>query len=96
MSDSKPMYRTHQVWIKPGHRLFAYLDQAFQNAKMKAHYTGILRQGNEPHEGAHLSRRLERLHLKRHRRIKDLFHKASHHIVKLAVEQHIGTIATRA
>ncbi|CAM4350221.1 transposase [Paenibacillus alkaliterrae] len=64
--------------------------------KMKAHYTRILRQGNEPHKGAHTSRRLERLHLKRHRRIKDLFHKASHHIVKLAVEQHIGTIVTRA
>ncbi|MCF2938210.1 hypothetical protein L1N85_07150 [Paenibacillus alkaliterrae] len=33
MSDSKFTYRTHQVWIKPGHRLFAYLDQACQNAK---------------------------------------------------------------
>ncbi|CAM4417104.1 hypothetical protein L1N85_26140 [Paenibacillus alkaliterrae] len=33
MSDSKSTYRTHQVWIKPGHRLFAYLDQACQNAK---------------------------------------------------------------
>ncbi|HIW34140.1 MAG TPA: transposase, partial [Candidatus Paenibacillus intestinavium] len=33
MSDSKSMYRTHQVWIKPGHRLFMYLDQACQNAK---------------------------------------------------------------
>ncbi|CAM4378800.1 Transposase IS891/IS1136/IS1341 domain-containing protein [Paenibacillus alkaliterrae] len=32
------------------------------------------------------------MHLKRRRRIKDLFHKASHHIIKLAVEQHIGTI----
>ncbi|WP_407946310.1 transposase, partial [Paenibacillus alkaliterrae] len=39
--------------------------------KMKAHYIGILRQGKEPREGAHTSRRLERLHLKRHRRIKD-------------------------
>ncbi|WP_214628263.1 RNA-guided endonuclease InsQ/TnpB family protein [Paenibacillus agaridevorans] len=60
--------------------------------KMKAHYTGILRQGKEAREGAHTSRRLERLHLKRHRRMKDLFHKASHHIVKLAVEQRVGTI----
>ena len=53
--------------------------------KMKAHYTSILRQGKEPREGVHTSRRLERLHLKRHRRIKDLFHKASHHIV------HVGS-----
>ena len=60
--------------------------------KMKAHYTGILRQGKDPREGTHTSRRLERLHLKRYCRLKDLFHKASHHIVKLAVEQHIGTI----
>jgi len=60
--------------------------------KMKAHYTGILRQGKEPRTGVHTSKRLERLHRKRHRRIKDLFHKASRLIVKLAVEQHIGTI----
>lgn len=60
--------------------------------KMKAHYTGILRQGKEPREGVHTSRRLERLHLKRHRRIKDMLHKASHHIVKLAIAQSIGTI----
>ncbi|MFE6075072.1 RNA-guided endonuclease InsQ/TnpB family protein [Paenibacillus sp. NPDC057886] len=60
--------------------------------KMKAYYTGILRQGKEPGKGAHMSGRLERLHLKRHRRIKDLFHKASHCIVKLAVKEQIGTI----
>ncbi|WP_214629491.1 RNA-guided endonuclease InsQ/TnpB family protein [Paenibacillus agaridevorans] len=60
--------------------------------KMKAYYTGILRQGKEPREGAFTSKQLERLHLKRHRRINDLFHKASHHIIKLAVEQRIGTI----
>ncbi|MEK4510605.1 RNA-guided endonuclease InsQ/TnpB family protein [Paenibacillus sp. FSL K6-2524] len=60
--------------------------------KMKAYYTGILRQGKKPCEGAHTSRRLERLHLKRHRRIKDLFHKVSHYIVTLAVEHNIGTI----
>ncbi|PJN55235.1 hypothetical protein PAEVO_19560 [Paenibacillus sp. GM2FR] len=41
---------------------------------------------------AHTSKRLERLHLQRHRLIKDLFHKASHHIVRLAEEQRIGTI----
>ncbi|MHA6481868.1 RNA-guided endonuclease InsQ/TnpB family protein [Paenibacillus sp. strain BS8-2] len=60
--------------------------------KMKAHYTGILRQGKDPREGAFTSKRLQRLHRKRHLRIKDLFHKASHHIVQLAVEQRIGTI----
>jgi putative transposase len=60
--------------------------------KMKAYYIGILRQGKKPHEGAHTSARLERLHLKRHRRIKDYFHKVSRHIVQLAVGQQIGTI----
>ena len=60
--------------------------------KMKAYYTSILRQGKELREGAYTSRRLERLHLKRHRRIKDIFHKVSHHIVMLAVEHNIGTI----
>lgn len=33
MSDTTMMYRTHQVWIKPGHRLFTYLDEACHNAK---------------------------------------------------------------
>ncbi|OXS56811.1 hypothetical protein B1A99_18260, partial [Cohnella sp. CIP 111063] len=33
MSDLTIVYRTHQVWIKPGHQLFAYLEQACQNAK---------------------------------------------------------------
>jgi len=33
--------------------------------KMKAHYTGILRQGKKPREGVHTSKRLERLHLRR-------------------------------
>lgn len=60
--------------------------------KLTAHYTSILRQGKQPHEGAHTSKRLEQLHLKRHRRIKDFFHKTSHCIVSLAVEQQIGTI----
>ncbi|QQZ61025.1 transposase [Paenibacillus sonchi] len=60
--------------------------------KMKAHYTGILRQGKEPREGLHTSKRMERLHRKRYLRIKDLFHKASHRLVRLAVEKRIGTI----
>ena len=60
--------------------------------QLKAQYTGILRQGKQPHEGAHTSRRLERLHLKRHLRVKDTFHKASRYIVRFAAEQKIGTI----
>ncbi len=60
--------------------------------KLKAHYTSILRQGMNPKEGPHTSKRLEQLHRNRHRRIKDLFHKASHQIIRLAVEQNIGTI----
>ncbi|MDR6554684.1 transposase [Paenibacillus qinlingensis] len=60
--------------------------------KMKARYTGILRQGKEPQEGVNTSYRLKRLQLKRHRKLKDLFHKASYHIIKLAVEQDISTI----
>jgi putative transposase len=60
--------------------------------KLTAHYTSILRQGKQPHEGAHTSKRLEQLHLKRHRRIKDFFHKTSHCMVSLAVERQIGTI----
>ena len=33
MSESKSVYRTHQVWIKPGHRLYPYLEQVCQDAK---------------------------------------------------------------
>jgi putative transposase len=33
MSELKPVYRTHQVWIKPGHRLYPYLEQVCQDAK---------------------------------------------------------------
>lgn len=60
--------------------------------KMKAHYIGVLRQGKKPREGVHTSKRLERLHRKRHLRIKDVFHKASHRIIQWAVDQHVGTI----
>ncbi|MDQ6418783.1 transposase [Paenibacillus sp. LHD-117] len=60
--------------------------------KMKAYYTSLLRMDKTPGKGTHTSRRLERMHLKRHRRIKDLFHKASFRIVKLAVEEQIDTI----
>jgi putative transposase len=60
--------------------------------KMKAHYLCVLRQGKSSKEGPHTSTRLEKLHYNRHLRIKDLFHKASHHIVQMAVKQNIGTI----
>jgi putative transposase len=60
--------------------------------KTKAHYMGILRQGKQAKEGQHTSKRLERLHHTRYRRIKDLFHKASYHIVRQAVQQNTGVI----
>jgi len=60
--------------------------------KLKSHYTAILRQGIHPKEGSHTSKRLEQLHLKRHLRVKDMFHKTSHYMVKLAKEERIGTI----
>ncbi|WP_223067749.1 RNA-guided endonuclease InsQ/TnpB family protein [Paenibacillus caui] len=60
--------------------------------KMKAHYMGILRHGKQPKEGQHTSRRIERMHRIRHRKIKDLFHKASYNIVQLAAGQNVGMI----
>jgi putative transposase len=60
--------------------------------KMKTHYIGILRQGKSSKEGPHMSIRLEKLHRIRHCKIKDLFHKASYHIVQMAIKQNIGTI----
>ena len=60
--------------------------------KQKAYYLGILRQGKQPNEGQKTSHRLERLHRKRFLKIKDFFHKASHHILQLALQEKIGTI----
>ena len=60
--------------------------------KQKAKLLSILCHGKGPKEGPHTSRRLEKLHLNRHRKIKDIFHKASYHIVKIAVEENVGTI----
>lgn len=60
--------------------------------KMKAHYLGILRQGKSSEEGSQTSNRLGKLHQTRHRNIKDYFHKASHHMVQMAVKQNIGTL----
>jgi putative transposase len=33
MSEPKSVYRTFQIWIKPGHRLYPYLEQVCQDAK---------------------------------------------------------------
>lgn len=60
--------------------------------KQKAHYVSILRQGKDQKEGPYTSKRLERLHRKRFLKIKDFFHKASHQIVKMALEENVGTI----
>jgi putative transposase len=60
--------------------------------KKRAHVISILRQGKQPQEGVHTSKRLTRLHRHRFRRIKDMFHKASFHIVQLALQQNTGTI----
>ena len=60
--------------------------------QLKAHYTGILRQGKHPKEGPFTSKRLEKISHKRYYQIKDLFHKASYHIVKIAVEEDVETI----
>ncbi|GBF76327.1 hypothetical protein PA598K_04788 [Paenibacillus sp. 598K] len=69
--------------------IFKAINQYYK--KMKAHYTRVLRQGKDPGEGPYTSKRLERLHLRRHRRIKDGFHKVSHHLVRLAAKAQIGT-----
>ena len=60
--------------------------------KMKAHYLGILRQGKKTNEGPFTSKRLEKLHQKRNLKLKDIFHKASYHIVKTAVEEDVSLI----
>ncbi|WP_375337686.1 RNA-guided endonuclease InsQ/TnpB family protein [Bacillus sp. 3103sda1] len=60
--------------------------------KKKAHLQGILRHGQEPKEGPHTSKRLERLHEKRFLKIKDIFHKMSHHIVQMVIQQEISMI----
>ena len=60
--------------------------------KKKSHLMSILRQGKAANEGNYSSKRLDRLHRKRALKIKDFFHKASHHIVQIAKKHHIGTI----
>ena len=60
--------------------------------KTRAHYIGILRQGMNPKEGQQSSKRLINLDALRHRKLNDLFHKASIFIVDLAVHEKIDTI----
>lgn len=60
--------------------------------QLKAHYHGILRQGKQPKEGSFTSKRLEQISNKRYYQIKDLFHKASAHIERIALEENIDTI----
>lgn len=60
--------------------------------QLKAHYMSILRQGKNPKEGQFSSRRLEKINNKRFNQIKDLFHKASNQIEKIALEEDVDTI----
>ncbi|MBO1005712.1 RNA-guided endonuclease InsQ/TnpB family protein, partial [Pseudogracilibacillus auburnensis] len=60
--------------------------------RLKAHYIGILRQGKDTKEGPYTSKRLEKISHKRFNQIKDLFHKASHQITNIALEEDIDTI----
>lgn len=60
--------------------------------QLKAHYTGILRHGKNSKEGQFSSKRLEKVNHKRFNQIKDLFHKASYQIEKIALEEDVDTI----
>lgn len=60
--------------------------------QLKAHYMGILRQGKNPKEGQFTSKRLEKMTNKRFNQIKNMFHKASFQINKIALEDDIDTI----
>lgn len=67
-----------------------YVNQYYN--KQRAHYLGILRNGKNSNQGPFSSKRLERLHQKRHLKIKDAFHKTSAYIVKTALEEDVDTI----
>ncbi len=60
--------------------------------KEKARLLGVLRHGKKTNEGPFTSKRLEKLYQTRFLKIKDIFHKASFRIVKMAVEENISTI----
>ncbi|WP_080873715.1 RNA-guided endonuclease InsQ/TnpB family protein [Oceanobacillus timonensis] len=60
--------------------------------QLKAYHASILRQGKQSNEGSFTSKRLEKISRKRFLQIKDLFHKASFQILKIALEEDIDTI----
>ncbi|WP_088363141.1 RNA-guided endonuclease InsQ/TnpB family protein [Bacillus cereus] len=60
--------------------------------KQKARYISILRQGKKTTEGPFTSKRVERLHNIRTKKIKDIFHKASRYIVNLLVQENVDTL----
>ncbi|WP_058305762.1 RNA-guided endonuclease InsQ/TnpB family protein [Gracilibacillus massiliensis] len=60
--------------------------------KQRAHYYCVLRHGKGSKEGSFQSKRLQRLDQKRFFKLKDAFHKASFHIVQLALARKVSTI----
>ena len=52
----------------------------------------VIMAGKNQKEGTFTSERLEKINKKRYNKIKDLFHKASFQIVKVAMEQKVRTI----
>ncbi len=60
--------------------------------RQRAHYYGVLRQGQSPKVGKHMSHQLDRLDRKRHAKIKDYFHKVSRRLVQYAEERDIDTM----
>jgi len=78
----------HPVLVKGKH---VKSINAYYN-KLKGHYLSVLRQGKSEKEGPFTSRRLEKIHEKRHLKIKDIFHKVSFQIVNLAESEKVDTI----
>lgn len=60
--------------------------------KQRAKYYGILRHGQGQQEGPFTSKRLRRLDVIRHRKVKDFLHKASFRVVELAKQWSVDTI----
>lgn len=76
------------VLIKGGH--VKAINQWYN--KQKAHLMGVLRQGKNSKQGPFTSKKLAQLHARRHRTIRDIFHKASRHIVQIAQQDQISTL----
>ena len=60
--------------------------------KQKAYYTSIFREGKDPKEGPHTSKRLERITNKRNNRIKDILHKVSTRFIQMCICRNIDII----